>query len=41
MVDNGYSSIITAESLARDKDVLTAEPGERKDIETMVIKMQK
>ena len=38
MVDNGYSSIITAESLARDKHVLTVEPGERKHIETIVIK---
>lgn len=26
VVDNGYSSIITAESLARDKDDLTVEP---------------
>ena len=41
MVDNGYSSIITAISLARDKDVLTVELGERKHTEAIVIKCEK
>jgi len=38
MVDNGYSSIITAKSLAGDKDVLTVEPDNRKHIETIVVR---
>jgi len=35
------SSIITAESLARDEDVLTVEPGNRKHIKTVVMRCKK
>jgi len=41
VVDGGYSSIITAESLARDKVVLTVEPEYRKHIKTIVIRCKK
>jgi len=41
MLDDEYTSIITAESLARDENGLTVESGNRKHIGTVVIRCKK